>query len=177
MLDQISIKVVYRYRFLPLLLSVILLIVALSLKYALKVQIGSSLGWTVFLSIASFIYYRAILETKKNREVKTELEANPPAPASNEEIEIMHQNEMEEAKKTLTSNIIIRSVYLSFGILLALGGLSIVLAEDDISYFGIVILVLGILHSIYSIFVLREWVFLYQVFKKKAKENFPDKLK
>ena len=165
MLNNISFKVVYKYRFLPLFISGILLVIAIILKYALKTEIGSFLGWSIFLNIASFIYYRGVLETKNNKETKTEIERNPPPPPSNEEIKQIEKNEIEGAKKVQVQNIIFRSFHLLFAILLTLGGLSVAVGEKDINYFGVFIFVFGILACIFSIYRLRKWIRLYKFFK------------
>ena len=173
--NNISFKVVYKYRFLPLFLSGTLLVITVIFKYALNVDVGSLLGWTVFLNIASFIYYRGVLETKKNKEMKTELEINPPPPLSQEEIEKMFQNEMQDEKQQQIQNIIFRSFYLILGLLLTLGGFSIAVSEKKINYFGVAIFVFGVLFSIYSIFLLRRWILLYRYYKKETTKKVSDK--
>ncbi|KFC19541.1 hypothetical protein IO90_09660 [Chryseobacterium sp. FH1] len=136
------------------------------------------LGWTIFLNIASFIYYRGVLETKNNRELQTELESNLPPSPSKEEIEKMYQNEMQDEKQQQIQNIIFRSFYLFLGICLTLGGLSVVVFEKEVNYFGMVIFILGALFSMYSIFRLRRWIYLHKYYKKEAttKKVFGDEL-
>ena len=175
--NNISFKVVYKYRFLPLFLSGIILIITVFVKYILDSDVGSLLGWTIFLNIASFIYYISILETKKNREEKIELEKNPPPPLSKEENEQFYRNEMQDAKQSQIQNIIFRSVYLTFGVLLTLCCFSTIISEKKINYFGVGIFVFGILFSLYSIFLLRRWISLYKFFKKETtRKDFDEEL-
>ena len=112
MINKIKFKIVYKHRFSPLYLSGVLLSVAVFLKYALNADVGSWLGWTIFLNIVSFIYYRGVIETKNKRGIKIELEKRQPSTPSKEEIEKMRHKEMQDEKQQQIQNIIFRSFYL-----------------------------------------------------------------
>lgn len=172
MQNKTNLNTIYKYRLVPLFLFGLLLVIALFFKYCTKINIHSFLGWTIFLTVASFIYYRGVLETKNNKDKETELQNSPPPPPSKEEIQKKYEAEIEEGKQLQIQNIIFRCVYLFFGILLTLGGLSITFSSKGIEYFGIFIFLIGALFTVYSIFTLRKWILLYKIFKREqVKKN------
>lgn len=61
-------EAIYKLRFLPLIITAIVLMITVSLKYVFQIEVGKFFGWSIFLTIVAFIYYRGVLQTKKEKE-------------------------------------------------------------------------------------------------------------
>jgi Ca2+/Na+ antiporter len=166
----------YKLRFIPLVITGFALIIVLLLKYVWQVEVGRFLGWTIFLCFAAFIFYRAMLEKKHNNEKEEELVKNPPPPPTKEELQQKYEDEMQGGIEQQKTNIAFRSLYLFFGVLVVLLAISLIVSNKEY-IFGIVTLIVGILFTIHSVFVLRKWIKYYKIFKEeKNKKIFDTKI-
>jgi hypothetical protein len=86
-MENSEFQTMYKLRFIPLVITGTALIIVLLLKYVWPIEVGKSFGWTIFLSFASFILYRAMLEQKHTNEKEEELAKNPPPPPTKEELQ------------------------------------------------------------------------------------------
>ena len=83
---------------------------------------------------------------------------------------------MQLAIEQQKNNIIFRSFYLIFGVLLTLLGLSEIFADGGELLLGLGGVIVGTLFTIHSIFVLRKWIIYLKAFKEeKKKKVFDDK--
>ena len=67
-------ETVYKLRFLPLIITAIILIITVSLKYVFQIEVGKFFYWSILLTIAAFIYYRGVFQTKKEREEESKID-------------------------------------------------------------------------------------------------------
>jgi Ca2+/Na+ antiporter len=163
----------YRLRFLPLIVAVVILatvaISELSQQFqegADVISFGKYTRWSLFLTIAAFIYAIAMNDTKKEKDEKEEQARDALLPPE-ERAEKLHEKERQEGETLQKNNIIIRSVYLLFSIVLFIGGISILV--DRVDLFGTIITALGVLSTIYSVFLLRKWIALLKFYKRDKK--------
>jgi Ca2+/Na+ antiporter len=157
----------------PVIVAGIALVVASVLKFVFHTEVGKFFGWSVFLTFAGVVYFRSVIEHKKEREKKRELILNPPAPPTKEELQKQYEDETEVGIKTQQSNIAIRAVLLFFGVLVTVFGVGMIVSNREY-LFGSILLIVGVLFTIHSIFVLRKWIALLKVYKKEKKKNVFD---
>ena len=161
---------VYKWRFLPLAVTGVILMIVSLLKYVFLIEVGKFFGWSIFLTFAGFIYYRAVLEQKRNKEQEDELVRNPPSPLTKEEVQKKYEEEMQSAVTQQATNIIFRSVYLFMSVLIILFGGTLIFSNKEYLW-GSVTLILGILLSIHSVLVLRKWIAYRKIFKEEKKKK------
>ena len=172
-MENNTFETVYKWRFLPLVVTGIMLVIVLLLKYVFQIEVGKFFGWSIFLTFAGFIYYRGVLEQKKEKEKKEELLKNPPPPPTKEQVQKHYEDEMQIEINRQKNNIIFRSVYLFFSVLIICFGLTLIFSNKEY-LLGIVILFAGILLTIYSIFLLKKWLVLLKTFKEEKKKKVFD---
>jgi putative Ca2+/H+ antiporter (TMEM165/GDT1 family) len=165
----------YRLRFLPLIVAAIILatvaVYDLSQQFSQGAEVisfGKYTRWSLFLTIAAFIYAISMNDTKKERDEKEE-EARDALLSPEERAEKLHEKERQEGETLQKNNIMIRSVHLLLGVLLIIFG--IILLMDRAYLFGAILTALGVLYTIYSVFLLRKWIALLKFYKEERKEN------
>jgi Ca2+/Na+ antiporter len=173
MKNKLQFETVYRLRFVPVIVAGIALAVTSVLKFVFHTEVGKFFGWSVFLTFAGVVYFRGVIEQKKEREKKKELILNPPPPPTKEELQKQYEDEMEVGIKSQQDNIAIRTVHLFFGVLLTVLGVLMIVSNREY-LFGSIGLVIGVLYTIYSIFLLRKWISLLKVYKEEKKKNVFD---
>jgi hypothetical protein len=163
----------YRLRFLPLIVAVVILatvaISDLSQQFregADVISFGKYTRWSLFLTIATFIYAISMNDTRKERGEKEEQARDALLPPE-ERAEKLHEKERQEGETLQKNNIIIRSVHLLLGVLLIIFG--IILLMDRAYLFGVILTALGVLYTIYSVFLLRKWISLMKFHKGNKK--------
>lgn len=128
-------------------------------------NLGDYIKYFAILNVGAVIVLATMIQNKKELQKKKEFKKQP----TKEELQKEYEEQMEAAAQLQIQNIIIRSVYLVFGIILTLGGFSIIFDSKEVQYFGIVIITTGLLFSIFSLFMLRKWILLYKQFKMEKK--------
>ena len=172
-MENKKIETVYKWRFLPLAVTGTILVIVLLLKYVFQIEVGKFFGWSIFLTFAGFIYYRGVLEQKNKKEKEEELVRNPPPPPTKEQVQKQYEDKIQIEIDQQKNNIVFRSVYLFFGMLVICLGLTLIFSNKEY-LFGIVALLIGILLTIYSIFLLKKWLVLLKTFKEEKKKKVFD---
>jgi fatty acid desaturase len=93
-----------------------------------------------------------------------------PPPPTEEELRKAYEDEIRARIRQQNDNIAFRCVYLLLGLLITAGGLSIVFSGGGGWVFGLVISIIGILFTIHSVVVLRQWIALLKIFKEEKKK-------
>jgi len=96
-----KIETVYKWRFLPLAVTGIMLVIVLLLKYVFQIEVGKFFGWSIFLTFAGFIYYRGVLEQKKEKEKEKSFDNE----TGSEDITKNHTLSFEEADNIVEQTI------------------------------------------------------------------------
>ena len=174
-MEKKKFEIVYKWRFLPLAVTGTILVIVLLLKYVFQIEVGKFFGWSIFLTFAGFIYYRGVLEQKNNKEKEEESVRNPLPPPTKEQLQKQYEDKMQSEIGGQRDNIIIRSVYLFFCLLIVGFGLSIIFSNGGDWLFGLVVLVVGISFTVHSVFLLRKWIRYLKFFKEEKKKKVFDK--
>lgn len=162
----------YKWRYVPLIVATVNLIVILLLKFVWSSDLGKVLYYSVIFFIASFIFMRAMNQQRKEKEQEEDLMLNPPPPLTKEEVQQIYEKEIQDEIDQQRSNIGFRLVYLVFGVLVFLASITLFLNGEYL--FGAIVLIFSLGFIIHSIFVLRKWISYLKFFKEEKKKNIFD---
>lgn len=165
-MENNKLKIAYRLRFVPLIVSVVNLAIMLLLKYVFLIELGKILYYSVFFVLVAFVYMQAMRQKKREKEQADELALNPPPLPTKEEAQQIYENEMQGEINQQRSNIGFRIVYLSLGILVFLLSISLIVSNKEYLYGGLTLL-FSIIFITHSIFVLRKWILYLRFFKEE----------
>ena len=153
----------YRFRFVPFIITSIVLGVILLLKYVFDVEeLEYILYYTVFFFVGAIVYIRAMAQSKREKEIQN----LSPILTTRETAQQIYENNLQSQIVLYSSNIAIRSVYLFFWILVFSVSIYFVLFEASYIW-GIIALILSSLSIIHSICVLKKWISLFKLFKEE----------
>lgn len=164
-------KTVYTLRFLPLFVGLLLLIVSAVLEYGTPADAGDMLIGSFFLTLFGVIFYRGVLQHKREKEQEAEAIKNPPPPPTETELQQAKRDEIDDGIKLHTSNIIIRSFMILLSLLTLVAAVNIFIIGEQQYLIGGLIAIFSIGVLIYSFYTLRTWIRCLKHFKEERKKS------